>query len=84
MKAKPFIVLPVITGKKPYNQTRVLRGFIAMKVTDVRTAAGTLIVEGTLVKGLVKGTGGLLSNAGSADPNNVLSSLSPGVVKLVQ
>ncbi|HEY9789781.1 MAG TPA: pilus assembly protein TadG-related protein [Candidatus Obscuribacterales bacterium] len=84
IEGKQYVVLPVITGSNPYVQSRVLMGFIAMKVTSISTGPDSLTLNGTLVKGLVKGAGGMLPNAGVSDPTQTLSQLSVGTVKLVQ
>src|SRR5579875_572395 len=82
MMAKPFLVFPVISGSKPYVQSRTVLGFITVKVNSVSQTAGQFTINGTLVKGLVQGLGGALPNAGSADPGGDLSNISAATVKL--
>jgi Flp pilus assembly protein TadG len=70
------IVLPIITGDPPFTQTRPCIGFLAVQVTNVgRSNPGNgLQLTATIVKGLVKGTGGGTTTGG----------ISPGLVQLIR
>jgi len=84
LMARPYIVLPVISGNVPFNQTAEVIGFIAVKVTDVtinQSGGEVETITGTLVHGLVAGehwtvsqTQNLLGNLLSVDhlaPNTI-------------
>ncbi|HEY9787069.1 MAG TPA: hypothetical protein V6D17_16880 [Candidatus Obscuribacterales bacterium] len=50
---QPYVVLPVITGQSPFNQSRELIGFVAFKITDIEINQKQGIVEtitGTIVR----------------------------------
>ncbi len=82
----PYIVVPVISGNPPFNQTRSVVGFIAIKVTDVTiNQAGGVVetISGTLVSGLVTGQTGELPASGSAQTDAALEELSAQVIRLV-
>lgn len=81
IKGKPFITLPLIKGDQ-YNQSQIVIGFINMKVKQIRTTAGDLTLEGTLIKGIVRGWPGK-SETGDGSVDNTVNTLSPAVVKLV-
>ncbi len=81
------LYLPVMQGDPPYNQTRQCVGFVAVKVTDVqKNQSGGLVEKITvkLIKGLMKGTPGLITSTNNSSLNSGLQSLSAGTVQLSQ
>jgi hypothetical protein len=80
------IVLPVMKGDPPYNQKRTAVGFITFHVTDVQInqAGGKVMaLTGKIVKGIVKGPGGIPRSAGLPSLNNGMTNISAGTVKLM-
>lgn len=80
--AKPFLTVPVITGDQ-YNQSQVVRGFITVKVNSVELTSGEFIIQGKLVKGIVRGWSGSLPSSGDPDIDNAMGRVSSGIVKLI-
>lgn len=50
---EPYVILPVITGDSPFNQSREVIGFVGMKITDLKVNQKHGIVE-TITATLVK------------------------------
>lgn len=77
------LVLPVMEGDPPYNQSRKLVGFITVHIenVDINQSGGQVqTFTAKLVKGVVKGRGGKITGAGSH--NSQMEEISPGTVKL--
>jgi hypothetical protein len=80
-------VIPVMTGDPPYNQSRTVVGFVTIKVTGVeinKSGGEVEVLHAKLVKGVVKGTGGLPEVSGKTPIDSALKELSPGTTQLVQ
>jgi Flp pilus assembly protein TadG len=82
IRAKPFIVFPVITGNQ-YNGSRTVVGFATMKVTQITGTNGTTTFRGRLVKGVVRGFPGAIPSSGNAQTDAAMQELSAGAVKLL-
>ncbi|HEY9792160.1 MAG TPA: pilus assembly protein TadG-related protein [Candidatus Obscuribacterales bacterium] len=80
------IVLPVMSGDPPYNQSRQADGYVIVHVNsvDINQSGGQVeTFHVTIVKGVVKGTGGI---PGTTVPANLvpgITTISAGAVKLV-
>ena len=75
-----FLLLPVIAGNQ-YNQAVTVLGFVTVKVNTITHTSGSLTIQGTLVKGLVKQAWG-----GSLPPGTYktqIENISAAVIKLV-
>jgi Flp pilus assembly protein TadG len=81
IKARDFVIFPLIKGDN-YNQTQPVIGFITVKVKQIKKTSGDYEVNGTLVKGNVKGIPGV-SDTGDSDIDNSVNQLSAAVVKLI-
>lgn len=60
-----YIILPVISGNPPFNQSRTIQGFIAVKVLDVKVNKESVGVEELLVKIVKVGIDAPDTNPGS-------------------
>ena len=88
LQAAAGLVLPVMSGDPPYNQSRTCIGFITVHVTSVQINQSGGNVEAItcqLVKGLADGTDGSIpsvDNGGNID--KALAADSTSAVKLIQ
>jgi len=82
IEAKPFLIFPLFTGNA-YNQSRICIGFITVKINKITRSSSNFTLEGTLVKGIVKGWGGEVPLTGDADTDQTILNKSPAVVKLL-
>ncbi|MFA7339579.1 MAG: Tad domain-containing protein [Candidatus Obscuribacterales bacterium] len=78
--AKPYILLPLIENPPPLNQSGVVIGFVALKVTEISKRNGVASMSGIIVKPAVLGRSG-------DTPINIysqaLKNLSPSTVRLI-
>ncbi|MBI4533792.1 MAG: Tad domain-containing protein [Candidatus Melainabacteria bacterium] len=84
--AQPLLILPVISGTPPYNQSRPVIGFIGVKVTAVEVNGSGGEVETitcTIVKAIGRGRGGPTGLTGDASVDQGMITLSIGPVRLL-
>ncbi len=79
--AEPYILLPLIQGAPPLNQSSMVIGFVALKITGISKRNGVASMSGIIVKPAILGRsgdtpGGVYSAA--------LSTLSPTTVRLIR
>ncbi|GEM_PF-910042 len=80
------VVIPVMTGEPPYNQNRKAVGFITLHIDSVsknKSGGEVETLHATIVKGIVKGTGGIPA-AGNSAVSQGMNNISAGTVQLVQ
>jgi hypothetical protein len=56
--AKPYILLPLIQGQPPFNQSSAVVGFVALKITGISKDKGVASMSGIIVKPAVLGRSG--------------------------
>lgn len=81
------IVLPVMSGKPAYNQTRRCIGFVAVHVDAVNKPHGNGIVESLHVqlrKIAIPGVTGTLPSTGIEEWDTALYEIDPSTIKLLQ
>ncbi len=79
--AEPYILLPLIQGAPPLNQSSMVIGFVALKITGISKQSGVASMSGIIVKPAVLGRSG--------DPpvgtySSALKNLSPTTVRLIR
>jgi Flp pilus assembly protein TadG len=82
----PYVVAPVILGDPSFNQTRVVVGFVALKITDVEVSQSGGLVEtitATLIKASVKGHGGPVFDTGDDLLNQSISEIAASPPRLI-
>jgi Flp pilus assembly protein TadG len=82
---KMVLVIPVMKGEPPYNQARECVGFITVhidRVTKNKSGGEVLSLHATIVKHVVKGTGGI-PDAGNANEDAGMKTISAGTVQLI-
>lgn len=86
LKAKDHIVLPVIEGTPPFNQSRPVIGWVVVEVTNVeknKSGGEVETIETVITQAAVRGEKGEI--LGNSDPNatNNLNQMSPSLVRLI-
>ncbi|MFA7339577.1 MAG: pilus assembly protein TadG-related protein [Candidatus Obscuribacterales bacterium] len=79
--AKPYILLPLIQGQPPFNQSSAVIGFVALKITGISKNKGVASMSGIIVKPAVLGRSGD-PPTGAYGP--ALRTLSPSTVRLIR
>ncbi|MBI4533790.1 MAG: hypothetical protein HY711_07560 [Candidatus Melainabacteria bacterium] len=86
LTSQPILILPVITGTPPYNQSRQVVGFIGVRVTTVtinQSGGEVETITGTLVRQLARGRGGPTGQTGSPVADAALLDLSASPLRLL-
>lgn len=87
LKDRHNLVIPLMAGDPPYNQSRKLVGFITVDIKDVivnQNGGEVETIVAVLRKGIInRATPGEIKSTDSTTVNNGLTGISPGTVKLV-
>lgn len=78
--AKPYVLLPLIQGPPPLNQSAAVIGFVALKITGISKQNGVASMSGIIVKPAVLGRSG---DAPTGTYTQALKNLSPSTVRLI-
>lgn len=78
------VILPLISGDGPFNQSRPVDGFVAVRITNVeRDLNGRMAIKAVLVKTATKGHPGSVGTpTGIPTVDAGIQRLSPGIVML--
>ena len=79
--AEPYILLPLIQGAPPLNQSAAVLGFVALKITGISKRNGVASMSGIIVKPAVLGRSGDQPSGAYAP---ALRNLSPSTVRLIR
>jgi hypothetical protein len=78
---QPYVLFPLVEGIAPYNQSRPLVGFVALKITHLKREKGVPMITGIIVKPAIRGQTGDVYQGQTSD---TLTELSPCVVRLIR
>lgn len=83
----PFLVVPIVKGEPPFNQSATVVGFTAIKVTDVVLNSKDGMVEaitGTLMTPQVPGVSGPIPTTGIPVDDEAIARLDLGPIQLIR
>ncbi|MBX9688087.1 MAG: hypothetical protein K2X27_15375 [Candidatus Obscuribacterales bacterium] len=88
LKGKDHIVLPVIEGTPPFNQSQPIIGWVVVKVTNVtvnQSGGQVETIAGTITHAAVRGKkGDIFGVPSNPSANSNLTAMSPSNVRLIE